>query len=229
MKITKEEVRKLLMDFLEMTNIDNNCAIRENIEESNMIIDFYLNAPDNAAKFEDDMAIDDNTSNNKSSNFGRPFDEPLNDDATINHVNVHSRGIGLESNVPCFICGKEGLNGYNHNISMFVDSKEEGQQVVMMFNNEYGRGARLDYRANEPDWIQVKVGACDEHMNRLNLLDNLITTDNNISTAKIGLAKIDVTICPYCGRKLDCEIEIDADGEIISCGCSHCNDEFFDK
>ena len=41
-------------------------------------------------------------------------------------------------------------------MAAFVDSKEAGERIVKMFKT----GAFLDYRDYEPNWIQVKVGAC---------------------------------------------------------------------
>ncbi len=45
------------------------------------------------------------------------------------------------------------------NIAAFVTSKEEGEEVVRWF----GDGAYLDFRPSEPNWIQVKIGACEKH------------------------------------------------------------------
>lgn len=90
------------------------------------------------------------------------------------------RGIGLDLCPCCFICGSERrnpeANHYLHNISAFVASKEEGEKIVHWFSEFYGsgadahNGARLDFRANEPNWIQLKVGACDKHLPYLEML-----------------------------------------------------------
>ncbi len=56
------------------------------------------------------------------------------------------------------------------NVSWFVLSKEAGERVVDgMFNNV---GAWLDYREWEPNWIQVKFGACPEHLESLKKLND---------------------------------------------------------
>lgn len=81
-----------------------------------------------------------------------------------------SRGIGLESNLTCFVCGnKEGML---NNIAAFVQTKDAGERVVAMFTAVNG-GARLDYRDYEPDRVQVKVGACDQHQSNLATLDRM--------------------------------------------------------
>lgn len=72
------------------------------------------------------------------------------------------RGIGLDSVPCCFVCGRaDDRSGRSlmANIAAFVSSKEEGETIVGWFR---GR-ARLDYRPSEPSWLQVKIGACDEH------------------------------------------------------------------
>jgi hypothetical protein len=87
------------------------------------------------------------------------------------------RGIGLDVCPCCFVCGtqerNQGSNHYLNNIAAFVDSKEEGEKIVGMFNGK----ARLDYREREPNRIQLKVGACDKHLPNLELLYN--TTKEN--------------------------------------------------
>lgn len=76
-----------------------------------------------------------------------------------------SRGIGKEDNLSCFVCGQE--ESLMSNIAAFVKSKEEGSTIVTWF----GKGARLDWRPSEPEWIQVKVGACKKHIENLKRLD----------------------------------------------------------
>jgi hypothetical protein len=71
------------------------------------------------------------------------------------------RGIGCDSCPGCFVCG--GDTKLYSNIAAFVKSKEDGLQIVTWFE----RGARLDWRDSEPNWIQVKIGACDKHMPNL--------------------------------------------------------------
>ena len=92
-----------------------------------------------------------------------------------------SRGIGMD-HCSCFVCGTKGLV-YLSNIAAFVQCKEAGERVVAMFS----QGARLDYRAHEPDRVQVKIGACDEHLSNLERLDTL-TRDGIITKARITSA-----------------------------------------
>lgn len=84
-----------------------------------------------------------------------------------------SRGIGLDS-CTCFVCKTHDRDGKGHtmlnNIAAFVQCREAGVRVVAMFP----LGARLDYRDFEPDYVQVKVGACDEHLPNLERLDKLV-------------------------------------------------------
>ena len=87
------------------------------------------------------------------------------------------RGVGLDMCPRCYVCDSKvrgpGKNAYLNNISAFVKSKEEGEKVVEWFkgtteNIPAHERARLDYRDFEPNWIQVKVGACDNHVHCLN-------------------------------------------------------------
>jgi hypothetical protein len=89
------------------------------------------------------------------------------------------RGIGTESGLPCFVTGERPeFPGFTPNISGFVNSKEAGERVVEMFDGL----ARLDFRPHEPQWIQVKVGALQEHAAVLNLLmEKVIKAGNRIS------------------------------------------------
>lgn len=98
-----------------------------------------------------------------------------------------SRGIGNDNTPGCFICG--GPDGLRNNIAAFVPSKESGERVVAMF----GAGARLDYREHEPNWIQVKVGACDAHRDQLEDL-HLATqkAGNHIDRQMVGRIVADV-------------------------------------
>lgn len=85
-----------------------------------------------------------------------------------------SRGVGMDHTPGCFVCG--GAPGFYSNIAAFVQCRAAGERVVAMFT----QGARLDYREFEPDRIQVKIGACEEHLPNLRVLDQLagvITTE----------------------------------------------------
>ncbi len=93
------------------------------------------------------------------------------------------RGIGLD-NIPsgCFCCGKNEKT-YLHNISGFVEDRGAGESITNIFG-EYG--ARLDYRDCEPNWIQVKIGACDEHLPNLRDLERVVReADKNINLRMI--------------------------------------------
>mgnify|MGYP003419590450 CR=1 FL=1 len=92
------------------------------------------------------------------------------------------RGIGTDMTPGCFICG--GDSNFRNNIAAFVKTREAGARVVSMFET----GARLDYRENEPDRVQVKIGACDEHKPNLEKLLLLCRGDGIITTAKIAEA-----------------------------------------
>lgn len=95
-----------------------------------------------------------------------------------------SRGIGLDSCV-CFVCGTSDRDGKGHcmlnNIAAFVVCKEAGERVVAMF----AQGARLDYRKHEPDYVQVKIGACDAHLPNLKALDELTGKADGVITAQM--------------------------------------------
>ena len=79
-----------------------------------------------------------------------------------------SRGIGLDNTPGCFVCG--GGERMRNNIAAFVQCRAAGERVVAMFAS----GARLDYRAFEPDRVQVKIGACSTHLPNLQRLHDLI-------------------------------------------------------
>lgn len=106
-----------------------------------------------------------------------------------------SRGIGMDL-CPCFVCGtrdrdKQGHN-YLHNISGFVRCKEAGERVVDMFlyrDRELSLEAYLDYRDHEPDRVQVKIGACEEHLPNLEKLDALVRLDGIVTAEKVAEAR----------------------------------------
>ena len=98
-------------------------------------------------------------------------------------VRFSPRGIGSDHTPGCFCCG--GDPGLYSNISGFVGSKEDGEKVAAMFEH----GARLDYRDYEPNWIQVKIGACKEHLPNLEKLCSLTACENVITPKKIKTAR----------------------------------------
>lgn len=95
-----------------------------------------------------------------------------------------SRGIGMEWNLCCFVCGME--EKLLPNISGFVETKESGEAVVKMFGDKC---ASLDFREHESKWIQVKIGACNAHVRNLEKLHELTRADRTISPDIIASAK----------------------------------------
>src|SRR4030042_6394738 len=99
------------------------------------------------------------------------------------------RGIGLDD-CTCFVCGTHKRDGKKetmlHNIAAFVQCKTAGERVVARFP----KGADLDYRPYEPDRVQVKIGACDQHLENLKALYKLcedgILTEEKINKAIKG-------------------------------------------
>lgn len=75
------------------------------------------------------------------------------------------RGIGLD-NCTCFVCG--GSDELRENISGYVSGRMAGERVVKMFGGP--ERAWLDFRTYEPEYVQVKVGACEKHAENLRLL-----------------------------------------------------------
>ena len=92
-----------------------------------------------------------------------------------------SRGIGMDR-CDCFVCGRRDNTSsvFMRNIAAFVQCKEAGERVVAMF----ACGARLDYREFEPDYVQVKIGACEKHVENLEKLNELVK-DGIITTARV--------------------------------------------
>lgn len=118
-------------------------------------------------------------------------------------IPFRTRGIGSEFG-KCFKCDHaQGLMG---NISAFVDNREDGERIVEMFNNH---GVYLDYRESEPNWIQVKILACTEHLPDLQLLNRAILT--GMITPKI----IEDAMCEIKLLELDITIRAGSVDEII--------------
>ncbi len=89
------------------------------------------------------------------------------------------RPMGLDWTPGCFVCG--GEEKLYSNVSGMVESKESGARVVSMFPY----GAWLDYRESEPDWIQVKIGACKEHKPNLQRLSEMSIEAGRTITAEM--------------------------------------------
>lgn len=88
---------------------------------------------------------------------------------TENELMYTPRGIGFNW-IPCFVCGGEDTS-LKSDMAAFVENKESGEKVVELFKSS-GFYAKLDYRDFEPDWVQVKIGACKDHQN---ILEDLYT------------------------------------------------------
>lgn len=85
-------------------------------------------------------------------------------------LRFNSRGIGSDTCPGCFVCG--GNERLLSNIAAFVSSKEHGEKIVKWFK----QGAWLDYRDWEPNYLQVKVGACEKHLPNLQKLDKTVSS-----------------------------------------------------
>lgn len=96
------------------------------------------------------------------------------------------RGIGLEGGLTCYVCGKRGNDSYSctPNIAAFVQTKEAGERVAAMFNSRVPGGAWVDFREHEPDYVQVKIGACEEHSSCLTVLEAMCS-DDRINTFRV--------------------------------------------
>jgi hypothetical protein len=134
-------------------------------------------------------------------------------------IPVTSRGLGIDYSKGCFVCGhefvdaqyieaaKKRLEAHKEidikeieryleelktwqlldNIAVFVDSKEDGEYIVAeMFDN---KGARVDFREQEPEWIQVKIGACPEHLENLKKLNGLTSESGTITKKMVDQAR----------------------------------------
>jgi hypothetical protein len=110
------------------------------------------------------------------------------------------RGIGSNW-LPCFICGHKRVERCQADMAAFVDASlihiypefvkdDEGKRVVehpiMRFFFENDIVAKLDYREHEPNRVQVKLGACGEHVPNLELLCYLTMNDGKITAARLA-------------------------------------------
>lgn len=95
----------------------------------------------------------------------------------------NSRPVGYDM-VTCFCCkDKNKVNQSMNNIAGFVVCKEAGERVIALFDT-YTGGARLDYRPHQPNYVQVKIGACKKHFANLEKLAELVS-DGVITRKKI--------------------------------------------
>ena len=99
------------------------------------------------------------------------------------------RGLGLSWDI-CFICHEAPLNdgqgagSCHENLAAFVDNRDDGLSIVELFS-ELGCCVHLDFRPIDPDWVQVKLGACRAHQPSLRLLDKLTKDSDTIDRASI--------------------------------------------
>jgi hypothetical protein len=98
--------------------------------------------------------------------------------------------IGRDHTNGCFVCGA-GKDPYDNvadlgNISGFVPDRGLGLFAVEWFR---GQGARLDYRSFEPNWLQLKIGACKDHKQHLELLAKHILHHKSFSQTVLGLIR----------------------------------------
>lgn len=87
----------------------------------------------------------------------------------------------------CFAGHQEDFSGVQSDMASFVNDKVSGERVVAMFG-ELGYVAKLDFRPFEPGWVQVKLGACDEHAPRLERLQEAVGEGRQISRGIIRQA-----------------------------------------
>ncbi len=94
----------------------------------------------------------------------------------------YPRGLGKDYCPGCFVCG--GEEGLYNNVAAFVNTREAGERVLALFDN---KGVRLDYREHSPDRIQVKLGACEDHINNLEAISHLrkVITADDIKRARV--------------------------------------------
>ncbi len=81
-----------------------------------------------------------------------------------------------------------GYHSCQPDMSAYVDNKKSGEHVVGMFETE-GCKAFLDFRPSEPNYVQVKVGACEKHLPNLEELQRLASQHNVITREIIREAK----------------------------------------
>lgn len=90
-----------------------------------------------------------------------------------------SRGIGLDTTPGCFVCG--GSTALRNNIAAFVQGKDAGERIARMLQ----QGVRVDFRTHEPDRVQVKIGACNQHRPNLERLHTLTHEHEGVITSEI--------------------------------------------
>jgi len=85
------------------------------------------------------------------------------------YLSAYPRGIGSNW-LACFMCGWNNTSGEClPDMSMYVDNKISGATIVSWFE-KLELKAELDFRIYEPNYVQVKIGACVKHLVFLKLL-----------------------------------------------------------
>ena len=81
-------------------------------------------------------------------------------------VRWRSRGIGFDVTPGCFVCGATKRNAeanhYLHNIAAILAKSDEKKALAC-----FPQGARMGYYHGDENVPQIKVGACDEHLDAL--------------------------------------------------------------
>ncbi len=108
------------------------------------------------------------------------------------------RGVG-NNWTPCFICGHKPQQKCQYDMAAFVDpnliTKFQALSTVdpiidhpiTTFFHENDIYAELDYRQHEPNRVQLKLGACGEHVPNLRLLEALCYGDGKITQFRLTM------------------------------------------
>lgn len=100
---------------------------------------------------------------------------------------------GLGSNwLKCFVCGS--VNGgelepdgahyrgvCQADMAAYVENEVQGKAVVDLFQ-QFAFAAWLDFRPNENKGTQVKIGACETHLEQLRLIERMAYENNGIDS-----------------------------------------------
>jgi hypothetical protein len=104
----------------------------------------------------------------------------------------YNRGMGLDETYGCFVCGLEHPQYYYHNITTRVGARPQAERAATWFPNG---GVRVDHRYWEPGYIQLKIGACDLHKQRLVELEREVSCSKLLTPEMvkhaIGMPTID--------------------------------------
>lgn len=123
----------------------------------------------------------------------RKFEIECDDQRQGPGLRFNSRGLGSDQVPGCFVCGAKYRDAEATekqyicmpNISAYVETQASGNMIVSWFGNL----AWLDYRPSEPNYIQVKVGACSEHVPLLQKLHDLTSVHGIIRKTMVEECK----------------------------------------